>query len=815
MTLSLVRRALLRGTFAAYAVCAALPAFARPAAQDTATPPAADVTTRNVTAARIQGDAPALDGVLTDACWSAARPVSGFLQQEPDEGKPSRQHSAMRVLFDDNALYVACTMDDDDAAKIVRRLARRDEYTEADQMAIVLDPFHDLRNGYFFQVNASGVKRDAVMFNDGDMDDSWDGVWDVAIHHRAGGWDAEFRIPFSQFRFPNTPQQTWGFGAVRYISRLKETSTNFLYKKADAGFVSLMGVVTGVEGVHPQRTAELVPYSVGKFERQVADGGRTIYTGTLLGGADLKLGLTSAFTLNATVHPDFGQIEADPAVLNLGPYETFFPEKRPFFLEGAKIFDNGGYAGDGGPPFYQFYSRRIGREPILGAAKITGKVGGGTTVGLLAAATSPYRFLDWVGDRGDFAPGTATGDYQVLRVQQDILGNGSALGVMGTRAARPGLAASTTGGVDLSLRTRSQRYSLYGQYVASRAPVRGVETVGHGLHLTAWKLSSKHLNANIDYKYLSPTLRLNDLGYLRRADDQSASAWVQYKENEPKNGWRAWRINASKTNEWNTAGLRLDDEFNTNFHIDTKSYWHLALGVGFGRPVYDDRETRGGWVTAIPDGHWYWSYISTDSRKPLVFWANPGGWWNAGGSHGFDYVFNVEYKPATNVSISLTPGYHPQHSNAQWVRTLDDTTSVFSEFDSNVLDLTMRANLTLSSNLSLQVYTQPFVATGRYYGFKRLAAPGQYGFDAIEDYATNATYNPDGANPDFNDRSLRGNVVLRWEYRRGSTLYVVWSEAREEIDGNGHFRPFHDLAHAITAPGSGAVQVKMSYWLGH
>ncbi len=776
-----------------------------------------DAATRNITAARLSGAAPTLDGVPDDACWKTATPVDGFWQQEPDEGQASRERTTMRVLYDDAALYVACTMDDDDAAKIVRRLARRDEYTEADQMAIVIDPFHDLRNGFFFQVNASGVRRDAVMFNDGDMDDSWDGVWDASIHHRAGGWDAEFRIPFSQFRFPNADEQHWGFGGVRYISRFKETSTNFLYKKADAGFISLLGDLTGIRGVHPQRAFEFLPYALGSVDRDVNGAGHTIYTLPVLAGADLKFGLSNAFTLNATVHPDFGQIEADPAVLNLGPYETFFPEKRPFFLEGAKIFDNGGFAGEGGPPFYQFYSRRVGREPILGAAKVTGKIGHGTTVGVLAAATSPYRFLDWVGDRSAFAPGTATGDYEVVRVQQDILGNGSAIGVMGTRAVRPGSDAAVTGGADLALRTRSQRYSLYGQYVASRVPRPGgaADAVGHGLHLTAWKLSSKHTAGSIDFKYVSPRLQLNDLGYLRRPDDVSATAWFQYKENEPKNGWRAWRINASKSYEWNTSGLRLDDEWNANFHIDTKSYWHTALGVGFGLPVFDDRESRSAWPTRIPDGHWWWAYVESDSRKPVVVSLNPSAWANAGGSHGEDYNLSLEYKPATNVSLSFSPGYHPQYSNAQWVNTVDDTTAVFAEFRSHVLDLTMRANVTLTPTLSLQMYTQPFVATGQYTRFKRLAAPGEYGFDAIDDYATNARFNPDGVDPDFGDRSLRGNLVLRWEYRRASTLYVVWSEAREEVVGDGRFRPFHDLAHAVTAPGRGTLQVKMSYWMGH
>ncbi len=249
--------------------------------------------------------------------------------------------------------------------------------------------------------------------------------------------------------------------------------------------------------------------------------------------------------------------------------------------------------------------------------------------------------------------------------------------------------------------------------------------------------------------------------------------------------------------------------------LNTRNYWHAALGAGFGQPVYDDRETRGGWLTRIPDGHGFWSYVSTDSRRRVVASFNEGGWWNAGGSHGSDHSVNVEYKPAENVSLTLSPGYHPQHSNAPSVRTLDDDTpSVFSEFDSHVVDLTMRADVTLSPTRSVQLYTQPVIATGRYQGAKGSAAPGEYSFVAVDDYLANGQLTPDGRTPNFNARSLRGNLVVRWEYRRSSTLHVVWSEAREESDADGSFHLFHDLSQALTAPGSGALQVKVSDWLG-
>jgi hypothetical protein len=777
-------------------------AFAQPDAASHARP---DSLTRDVVATRVNPHTPAIDGRLDDECWAKARAVRGFLQHEPDETQPSRQMTEARVMYDDAALYVAVMAHDTAPDKIVRQLTRRDEDSESDWILLTVDPFHDKRTGYFFAVNASGVKRDAYVFNDGDMDQSWDAVWDAAVNHGSNGWSAEFRIPFSQLRFPPQLSSTWGFGVWRYISRDKETSTNFLWRKSDSGLMSLQGTLSGLEGLHPPRSIEILPYTVLKATRSITSAGRTLYAGTALAGVDVKYGLTPAYTLNATIHPDFGQVEADPAVLNLGPYETFFPEKRPFFLEGAKVFDTSGISLDGGPGFLQFYSRRIGREPILSAGKITGKSSAGTTVGVLSAVTSTTPFFDWVGDRFGETNHGATGDYEVVRVQQDILGNGSAVGLLATRAARPERDPSETVGLDVSFKAHKQMFTFNGQAIGSWATIDGRVRPGHALVIDGWKLGGKHIKANLTLRHFSRDLRLNDLGYLRRSDLQRAAAWLQWRHDKPGKLLRNYRWNVSTDHQWTTSGIRLNRELNSNFQITTPGYWSAGVGGGFGLHSYDDRETRGAWVDLTPDAHWMWGYVSSDSRKKLTVNLSPSTWANAGGSYGITYSVSLDWRPTTNATLSFYPTYDREHSNAQWVENLDDTTSVFSRLDSHTLDLTMRASLTLTPALSVQLYTQPFVAAGHYAGFKTLARPYSYAFDPLLDYA---------GNPDFNDRSLRGNLVVRWEYRPGSTLYVVWSEAREEDADTGTFVPLADVAHAVTAPGDGAVQVKLTYWLG-
>src|SRR5262245_32827952 len=389
---------------------------------------------------------PSIDGRFTEECWTLAEPVSGFLQIDPDEGAPATEATEIRVAFDNDALYISARMLDSDARQLSRRLSKRDDEPDADRISIYLDPMHDHQTGFMFRVSAAGVQKDQIAINNTCTDTTWDAVWNSAVTIDTQGWSAELRIPLSQLRFPDGDQQTWGLNVDRYIQRKNETDWLELVKKNESGLASRMAHLIGLNGVSPKRHLELLPYSAARNEfiaparpgNPFNDGSRAFASA----GLDLKYGLTSNLTLNGAINPDFGQVEVDPAVVNLSAFETFFDEKRPFFLEGSQIFNNFGQGGAN--DFWGFntsdpnifYSRRIGRTPqllpsnafieppvattILGAAKMTGKTARGWSIGLLEAVTDREEAPAVIGrvrTRVDVEPLT---NYLVARLRRDI-----------------------------------------------------------------------------------------------------------------------------------------------------------------------------------------------------------------------------------------------------------------------------------------------------------------------------------------------------------------------------------------------------------
>src|SRR5688572_11997316 len=367
---------------------------------------------RDVRATRT-AQAPAIDGKLTEETWALAAPAGDFTQRDPDEGKPPTERTEVRFLYDDGALYVGARMFDSEPARITRRLSTRDNSADADVLSLYLDPMHDKLTGAIFRVSAANVQQDQVLYNDTWTDGTWDAVWESAVSIDETGWSAEIRIPLSQLRFPGGDQQTWGVNVERHIRRKNESAWLEMVPKSQSGLASRMRNLTGLDGLRPTKRLELLPYAAARNEfiaprragNPFNDGSR----GFASAGLDMKWGVSSNLTLNATVNPDFGQVEVDPAVVNLTAFETFFQEKRPFFLEGSQIFNN--YGRTGSNDFWGFnnsepqlfYSRRIGRAPqmgaagdfvdtptattILGATKLTGKTMGGWSMAFLEAVT--------------------------------------------------------------------------------------------------------------------------------------------------------------------------------------------------------------------------------------------------------------------------------------------------------------------------------------------------------------------------------------------------------------------------------------------
>ena len=773
-------------------------------------------------AIRINGTPPQLDGVLDDEAWKTAPLHEGFTQQDPDEGDPATERTTFQIAYDDAAIYFAIVCYDSEPNKIFSRLVRRDDYVTSDRVDIILDPHYSRQNAVWFSVYPSGSITDGTISSNGWWDNTWNGVWEVKTKIHKNGWTAEYKIPYHVLRFAPKEKYTWGLQIARNVSRKKEYTLWRFIKKDAPGWVSRFGDLTGIENIHPPHHLELIPYTMGRTTLN----SETDVWGNI--GGDVRYGITSGISLNATVNPDFGQVEADPASLNLSAYEEYFEERRPFFIEGASIFGNTDYS--------FFYSRRIGRKPghfelpdgvtelsrpeattILGAAKIVGKTNGKTSFGIMEAVTAPeYAQIEETDKRRDALVEPLT-NYLVARVMQDILEGNSRVGLIATSVNRQASNAAYVGGLDWDLKFAKERYQLSGTLAASQAGKPDVPKSGYLAHLEFDKRGG-WLRLDTDIRAISPDLEINDLGYRRRADMLEWNYDLTARKNKPFSifrrvifglyGWRTWNYNRISIGRYS--------EIWTNGRL--KNYWDYDLWVGRNLAAFsDDDLQRGGTLIKRPAGWWIFTRFRTDSRKRVQLQFNPIFSWNDDRrSHSYDVRLRLRIRLASNIDISFGPSYEHQMRDAQWVDMVEENTNghvkkhyVYGELENRTLDFTTRANISFTPTMSLQFYVQPFISIGDYTHFKELIAPKSYQF---KPYALNE-------NRDFHQRSLRGNTVLRWEFRPGSTLFVVWTQSREaeleEIkEADLELRPFQRLRNTFTDEGKNIFLIKCRYWFG-
>jgi len=799
--------------------------------------------------------APVIDGRDDDAIWRLAQPITDFLQDFPVEGAEPTFRTVGYIAYDARTLYVFLRAYDAHPDSIGRLLARRDVFTPADRLGLLVDPYHDRRTGYEFNVNPAGVKTDYAIQNDADEDGSWDGVWDVATRVDSLGWTAEFRIPLSQLRYRAAASDTFGIELFRRVQRLGEGSTWPLRRVTVPGLVSQFGELTGLSNLAPPSRAEIVPYVVAKYRSNPAGGGATGEQATL--GGDLKVAVAADVTLNATVNPDFGQVEADPAELNLTAFETFFRERRPFFVQGASVFNvplNCGLWS-----CYQetlFYSRRIGRSPelrdlygdarsptatrILGAAKLTGHLGG-IAFGGLGAGTERVAGPGGV----TIEPGAR---YEVLRVSRDLRHGESGIGVMVTGLQRdldsltaPALHhGAYAGGVDFRHRFQGQ-YVIHGSAhwsrvtgsasaiaATEREPVHNYQRPDGALALdtTVTSLTGDDEQLAFDklgglvqwqaiYMRRSPGFDVNDLGYLRLADQQSGYAWLGLMFTRPTRRYLSvtWNFNSWLTAS--TAGLVTDRAFNSNIHVMLRNMWMVGAWVSFGQlgATFCDRCARGGPALRQDPYTQTWFNVMGDDRHPLIPSLTLQTYRGDGGRSRWVTVSpSLSFNASTRLATSLGIAFTTNHDNTQWFGNAADSTGrthyTFAHLDQRTLGVTATANYTLSTTLSVQAYLQPFVSWGTYRDVRELAAPRAAAYD--QRFAPFATGNPGG----LNDKQLNANVVVRWEYRPGSTLFLVWSQGRQG------FTPFAgsrgaagNLGDVFVLPADNTLLLKVSYWL--
>jgi hypothetical protein len=845
------------------------------------------------TAVRLRGNIH-LDGKLDEAAWASAPPLTDFLQKDPIEGGEPTDKLDVRFLYDDVALYVATRVVNRNPSRTIQApVSRRDQVSQAERIWISLDAYQDRRTAYSFGVTASGVRADWYHPSDNETntDLSFDPVWEAAVDRQPGGWTAEMRIPFSQLRFNAAEVQRWGLNVAYSIPSRNENVFWIPVPRNASGWSSRMGVLEGIEGIRPARRLEVMPYvassSTVNADRDPGDpfdDGRNLEARV---GGDLKVGLGPSLTLAATVNPDFGQVEADPAEVNLSAFETFFSEKRPFFIEGIQLLQGAGS---------YFYSRRIGARPrgaadgdyvdypqastILGAAKLTGRLASGASVGALAAVTAPEdaRSFDVTTKRFTKTRVAPLAEYGIGRLQKEYGKYSSTIGLTLTGVQRDvsdgePLAAilnrsAYSGGVDVEHRFAGNNYAMTGllgfshiagdtlaiaraQRSSARyfqrpdAKAYDYDPSRHSLSGTNGslgidKIAGKHWLGGVYANWESPGFEINDAGALGTADDISGAVHVTYRETTPRRYVRRYSLTLSRENGWNYDGDRQFGSVVLNSTTTFSNFWQLQTTNWHDFRSQNSRLTRGG-----PSMGTEWFNVAivslTNSSSASTRWQGRVYY----GKDGYGAPVNrisglLSFRPTPQWQFSIAPNYLRAVNEQQYVMRRDSGAAstygrryIFGRIDQSTFFADVRLNYTLKPDLTLELYAQPFAAGGAFERFGELPAARsrklrQYGTDGSTIQKTDTGYlvtdtkiargdgSPDAfviGLRDFSVREMRSNMVLRWEYRPGSTLYLVWQQNRAGESERGDLVGLGDLFGGLSEAGTNFFAIKATFWV--
>jgi hypothetical protein len=839
-----------------------------------------------------------VDGRLDEPDWERATPATDFRQHDPQQGELATQRTEVRVLYDDHSLYIGARMFDTDPSLIRARLARRDEgVSGSDLLEIYIDSYHDRVSGYLFRITPAGAIRDGTVNATGFVDASWDGVWESAASIDSLGWIAEARIPFSQLRYaPREGGQTFGINFRRSVGRLAESSEYAYTPRRVTGGPHRWATLTGLANLPRSRYLELMPYGTTRAEFTDVPAGHPFRSGNdyrVKGGLDLRYGLTSGLTLSGTVNPDFGQVEVDPARVNLTANELFFPERRPFFVEGAEIFRYGQLRGFNRANFPTlFHSRRIGRSPqrridfqhpfadmpeeatIAAAAKIAGQPRPGLSVGILDAFTlrESARFENAAGERGSAEVEPQT-NYFVSRVRQDFRGGSTQIGSLVTAVNRnlgdDALADLLRRdayfvGLDFAQSWRQRMWGLDGSI--GRSVVRGspaaitstqrsavryfqrpdaenyrldperTSLYGNATSLAFSKMSGRNVIGSLTWQSVSPGFEANDVGFQSQAGYRALSQGGGFRRDQPGRVFRNWFVGPFSSRRWNYDGDVIHSNLGISGDGRLLNFWGGWWNIGWDAGVVDDRLTRGGPVTLRPPSRWGGGGIFSDQRR---IWTVDMGFWNNNRSEsGWDQEIWSQFaiRPNPALRVSLSPSLFLQRNRAQFLRSVADTTAdatfersyVFGDLRYSQLSAETRVDWTFTPRLSLQVFAQPLVASGKYGRFSTLRAARTFDLADFTEADGTLMDDPDAGwiaqrpggprivlgRPDFTTLSLVGNAVMRWEYRPGSALFFVWQQRRSGFDERGRFVPGRDIGAIFQEKPENVFAIKASYWIG-
>jgi hypothetical protein len=765
-------------------------------------------------------------------------------------------------------------------------MGRRDQGQRAEHFLVSLDTYLDRRTASTFGITASGVRLDRYYASDDEDadDDGFDPVWEGRVSMDEAGWSAELWIPFSQLRFNDRNPQIWGLNLQRWVPSRNEEVYWALVPRTEQRWASLFGDLHGLSGIRPRRRVELLPYVAGSSQRRADRDPADPFArdddldGRL--GLDAKVGLGSNLTFEATVNPDFGQVEADPAEVNLSAFETFFAERRPFFLEGSQLLS--GFVDS------YFYSRRIGGPPagrasaafvdqpstatILGAAKLTGRLESGISLGFLGALTAEesartFNAPDLFG-RVRVAPRTAFG---VARVEQEFGPPGSTFGLMSTMvhrdlAAGDPLAALLTRNAlsvsgDAVIRLNGGEYEARafagGSYVdgdpaaidrLQRASARyfhrpDADHVRYDptrTSLTGVKAGSSierrtgtHWNWQADTQFETPGFETNDLGRASSVDRIQSGWRVDFRETVPTRWARNYLVAVGQEYRWNFAGDRQQLLLGAAGSVTWPNFWESDAEIAYTLRGYDPRLTRGGPLMQTPQ-NWRASIdlensnaARTRGELSLLYGRDEDG------GLVFEAGTQLAVQPGPRWQLSVEPQFERLVDTQQYVTTLDrgpaatfGSRYVFGRIDRSTYSTELRFNYTFKPDLTLDFYGEPFAASGHYGALGELAAARTRRIRVYGTEGTVATRLDDGSlqvlegdasftlrNRDFNVRSFRSNLVLRWEWRPGSTFFLVWQQDRAADTLGGGRASLADMFGSLDTRGDHFFAVKASLWV--
>lgn len=877
---------------AAFTPSASLPAAAIPAAAAIDTVDDDQPVTH---ARRLQDEPPPIEGTLDHPAWQKAPLITDFIQRMPDSGEPATHRTEVRLLYDDNYLYVGARMHDPAPDSILAPLMHPDSFEPSDFFGISVDSYRDRRTAFTFLVNPRGVRIDQMQHSDYMEDSNWTAVWDAEARIDDQGWVTTLRIPLSQLRYRGGGEQTWGVNFVRQIARENEMSTWAHVPPDQMRFVSLYGTLDDLQLPESRVRLEATPYLSGGLNHKASslrtplDDNPEFQPGA---GLDLQYGLTPGVTLTSTINPDFGQVQVDPAVINLSAFETFFPERRPFFTEGSEIFDvNGTRTYNVFARPRTFYTRRIGAPPqgsppagdyqdisrpsetgILGAVKLSGQTMDGWSVGVTNAVTgTEHAELLYPGGETAAEPiAPLTNHFMGVLERQSQDGDSQAgvhAGAINRFTERTYLAEQLAGnqylaGANFEHVLSEGKWAVSGLLQAShvqgsaaaverlqREPMRYFQRPDADhldydpdrTSLTGWhsELSLARISGNVTgsvtWNTASPAYHVNGMGFQRRADFHAVSSLLRYADFQTTDLLQEWNVQLRNETAWNYAGQLLNAGLTGSAFLHFRNNWRVRMSAGVSPETYDVHLTRGGPIARQPAGYTTGLSVFSDQNRDLYGSLGVNMEGHQAGNRSVHVNGSLRYSPYYSVSLRLEPGVSLQRDRAQYLASLPDSQAghtygnryLFSELDLMTVDLGLRMRWTLNPDLSIQLFAQPLLSSGRFSRFSELAEPGtyaftEYGVDAgrIEQLDGGYRITPEQGDafrledPDFLRRSLRANAVLSWEYLPGSELFLVWqlNQFDHEFGRGRQLQPLSDYRQLGVAPAEHTLMIKLTRW---